>query len=94
MIYNKTNIKNADFSELMNYKIKIVAESNRRGSNKLFDGKPNCSGFNINQYVHDGMTVGQYQSMIKAKFSKADPQFHLSKHLIYDIEQGNIELHG
>lgn len=94
MIYNKTNIKNADFSALSSYKIKIIGESNRRGSNKTFKGQPNCSGYNINQHIRDGMTVAQYQAMIKNTFSEADPQFHLTKHLKYDIEQGTLELHS
>ena len=92
MKYTKENIKTADFSELLNYKIRIVAKSNRKGSKKLFNGKPNCSGFNINKLIHDGMTVAQYQAVIKNNFSSSDPQFCLTKHLKYDIALGNIEL--
>ncbi|MCQ3831169.1 hypothetical protein HXX02_17185 [Microbulbifer elongatus] len=92
MKYTKENIKTADLSELQNYKIRIVAKSNRRGGSKLFNGKPNCSGFNINKLIHDGITVAQYQAIIKNNFSSSDPQFCLTKHLKYDIEHGNFEL--
>jgi hypothetical protein len=92
MKYTKLNIKNVDISDLIDYKICIVSKSNRRGSNKLFNGKPNCSGYNINKLVRDGMTVGQYQAVIRNNFSSNDPQFCIVKHLRYDIENGNFEL--
>lgn len=92
MKYNFENIKNTDFSELTDYKIIIVGTSNRRKTEKEFLGKPNCSGFNINQHLTSGMSVAQYQAMIKTNFNSSDPQFSLIKHLKYDIEKSYIEL--
>ncbi len=92
MKYNQDNIHTADIADLLDYKIHIVSASNRRPSHKLFNGKPNCSGYNINQLIHNGMTVAQYQAVIRNNFSPNDPQFSLHKHLRYDILQGHIEL--
>ncbi len=92
MKFNQDNIKSVKISDLFDYKIKIMSESNRRVSNKLFNGQPNCSGFNINKLIKNGMTVEQYQAVIRNNFSPNDPQFSLSKHLRYDILQGHIEL--
>jgi 5-methylcytosine-specific restriction enzyme A len=92
MKYTKHNISAANFSDLLDCKIKIVGEPYRKGSDKTFNGKPNSSGFNINKLVQDGMTVREYQSLIKDNFSVNDPQYSLTKHLKYDIEKGFIEL--
>jgi len=92
MKYTKENINKADLPDLLDFKIVIVSKSNRRASAKTFDGKPNCSGYNINKLIHDGMSVSQYQAIIRNNFSSNDPQFCLTKHLKYDIEHGNIEL--
>ena len=87
------NIKNIKISDLLDYKIRIISVRNRRGSNKMFNGKPNCSGFNINRYIKNGMSVTQYQAMIRNNFSSSDPQYDLSKHLKHDVNKGNIELY-
>ena len=92
MRYTKENIKNVDLSDLLDSKIVFVSKSNRRVSTKTFNGKPNCSGYNINKLIHDGMSVSQYQATIRNNFNSHDPQFSLTKHLKYDIEHGNIEL--
>jgi hypothetical protein len=92
MKINSENFKNANFNELLNYTITIVAASNRRKTNKEFLGKPNCSGANINKYLVNGMSLVEYQAMIIDNFNSSDPQFSLTKHLKYDIEHGHIEL--
>jgi hypothetical protein len=92
MKFNADNIKSADFSALLNYKIVKVGPSNRRRGNKTFMGKPNCSGYNINANLVRGMSVAAYQSMIRNNFNSMDPQFSLVKHLKYDIEFGFLEL--
>lgn len=92
MKYTKKNIRNVDISALVNYRILIVSESNRRGSGKLFNGKPNCSGYNINKFLRNDMTVGQYQATIRNNFSPNDPQFSLVKHLKSDVMNGYVEL--
>ncbi len=86
------NIRNTDLNECLHFSIRLVGTSTRRGSHLMFEGKENCSGYNINKYIFDGMTVNQYQNMIKTKFNPDDPQFSLTKHLKYDIEKGFIEL--
>ncbi len=86
------NIRNTDLNECLHFSIRLIGKSTRRGSNLTFEGKENCSGHNINKYIFDGMTVNQYQNMIKANFNPNDPQFSLTKHLKYDIEKGFIEL--
>lgn len=88
MIYTKTNVASINLNDLLDFKIRIVSKSTRRGSNKVFNGKPNCSGFNINKYIKDGMTVAQYQAVIRNNFSANDPQFSLTKHLKHDILVG------
>ncbi len=93
MKIDKNNIKHTTLSECLNLKIKIVGTSNRKGSNTNFNDKENCSGFNINKHVFEGMTVNEYQAMIAKRFSKEDPQYSLTKHLKYDIERGLYELH-
>ncbi|WP_313396649.1 hypothetical protein [Atlantibacter hermannii] len=90
MIVNSSNIATFDISKHLHFVIKIVGESYRRGSNS----GTNCSGFNINRELVDGMTVGEYQEMIKRRFDKSDLQFSLTKHLKYDIAKGYLELHG
>ncbi len=85
MKYTKRNIESADLNELLDFKIRLVSESTRGGSNKIFKGKPNCSGYNINKHIKDGMTVGQYQAVIRNNFSSNDPQFSLTKHLKYYV---------
>lgn len=92
MKYTKRNIKDANIDDLLDYKIRIISESTRRGSGKLFNGKPNCSGYNINKLVIDGMSVRRYQAVVRNNFSAGDPQFSLVKHLKYDILQGHFEL--
>jgi hypothetical protein len=87
------NYKNFNFKELGNYKIVIVGASNRRGSSKQFLGKPNCSGYNINQHVHSDMTVSEYWAVFNTNFSPDDPQYDLNKHLKYDIANCFFELH-
>lgn len=47
----------------------------------LFDGKLNCSGYNINKLIDDGMAVSQYQAIIRSNFSLNAPQFSISKNL-------------
>lgn len=90
MIINSGNIATFDISNNLHLVIKIVGKSHRRGSESAI----NCSGFNINKELVDGMTVGEYQEMIKRRFHESDPQFSLTKHLKYDIEKGYLELHG
>lgn len=90
MIISFKNISAFDINANLHFVIKIVGTSHRRGS-KL---GTNCSGFNINHELVDGMTVGEYQSMIKRRFKVSDPQFSLTKHLKYDVEKGYLELHG
>jgi hypothetical protein len=87
------NYRDFEIQELGNFKIIICGASNRRGSQKQFNGKPNCSGQNINKHVYSGMTLSEYWATIKAHFSPADPQYDLNKHLKYDIQQGHFELH-
>ena len=93
MIITKQNIKGVNISDLIDYKIRIISMANRRESNKQFNGKPNCSGYNINKFIKNGMTVAEYQAIIRNNFNSSDPQFDLSKHLKWDIEKGNIELY-
>lgn len=88
----RNNIDSVKLKDMLDYKIRFALKSSRKPSSKLFDGKPNCSGYNINKLIYDGMTVNQYQAIIKKKFNSNDPQFSLTKHLKYDIEQGFIEL--
>ncbi|MBY4626695.1 hypothetical protein [Vibrio parahaemolyticus] len=57
MKIDSTNIKYTDLSDCLHMKIKIVGKSNRKGSGKSVGGQENCSGFNINKYVFDGMSV-------------------------------------
>ncbi|EKF9400959.1 hypothetical protein O1B79_003498 [Vibrio cholerae] len=92
MKIDSTNIKYINLSDCLHMKIKITGKSNRKGSGKTVGGKENCSGFNINKYVFDGMSVNEYQTMIPKRFLKEDPQFSLTKHLKYDIENGFYEL--
>jgi 5-methylcytosine-specific restriction enzyme A len=92
MKYTKHNISEANFNDLLDFKIKIVGKPYRKRSDKTFNGKPNCSGFNINKLVQDGMTVREYQSMIESNFSIGDPQYSLTKHLKYDVENGYMEI--
>ncbi|GJL37816.1 hypothetical protein TUM17576_46360 [Enterobacter hormaechei] len=89
-IINATNIRSHNLSECHHFIIRIVGKSWRRGTSN----RTNCSGYNINQHIYDGMTVEAYQEMVTLKFDKNDPQFSLTKHLRYDIEKGFIELHG
>lgn len=93
MKIDHTNITGIDLSEHLHFKIKFTGSSTRRGSNLKFEGKENCSGFNINKYVFNGMSVNEYQNMIKQNFIESDPQFSLTKHLIYDVRKGFIELY-
>ncbi|MFH0226120.1 hypothetical protein ACGRPS_16575 [Vibrio furnissii] len=93
MKIDSTNIKYANLSDCLHMKIKIIGKSNRKGSGKSISGQENCSGFNINKYVFDGMSVHEYQTMIAKRFLKEDPQFSLTKHLKYDIKKGFYELH-
>lgn len=93
MNINKQNIIGINISDLLDYKIRIISLANRRGSNKQFNGKPNCSGYNINKFIKNGMSVAQYKATIRNNFNSSDPQFDLSKHLKWDIEKGNIELY-
>jgi len=88
MKYTKENIASINLNDLLDFKIRIVSKTTRRGSNNIFNGKPNCSGFNINKYIKDGMTVAQYQAVIRNNFSVNDPQFSLTKHLKHDILVG------
>ena len=67
MKIDKSSYEGVRLSELGQYVIKIVNESNRRPSNKLFDGKPNCSGYNINQYVYDVLVAPQGKSILLLK---------------------------
>lgn len=90
MVVNGNNIAAFNISDNPHYIIRIVGKTNRRGS----ESGTNCSGFNINRELVDGMTVGEYQAMIKRRFDEADPQFSLTKHLKYDVEKGYVELHG
>jgi hypothetical protein len=92
MKIDSESIKNANLNELLDYKISIVGPSNRQKTNKEFMGKPNCSGVNINEHLVNGMTVAQYQAMIRNHFHSGDPQFCVTKHLKYDIEHGHLEL--
>ncbi|ENP8375943.1 hypothetical protein ACF8FL_20050 [Vibrio sp. zbq_19] len=92
MKIDSTNIKYTDLSDCLHMKIKIIGKSNRKGSDKSVGGQENCSGFNINKHVFDGMSVNEYQMMIANRFLKEDPQFSLTKHLKYDIERGFYEL--
>ncbi len=92
MKITKHNINRVNISDILDYKIKIISLANRRGSNKQFNGKPNCSGYNINKLIKTGMTVARYQAIIRSNFNSNDPQFHLFKHLKWDIAKGNIEL--
>ena len=85
---NIKSIKGKNLSGYQDFVIRIVGISNRKGSN--LGG--NCSGFNINKELSDGMTVREYQQMILRRFSKSDPQFCLTKHLKYDIKHGFVEL--
>ncbi|CNE74586.1 hypothetical protein DVQ33_18090 [Yersinia enterocolitica] len=90
-IINARNIKNLPLSNYLNFKIKIVGISNRKGTSN----STNCSGFNINKYIKDGMTVQEYQDMVEQRFDHDnDRQYSLTKHLRYDIEKGHIELHS
>ncbi|WP_160062115.1 hypothetical protein [Psychromonas sp. L1A2] len=93
MKIDHTNIAGIDLSEYFHFKIKFTGASTRRGSNLKFEGKENCSGYNINKYVSNGMSVNEYQNLIKQHFNENDPQFSMTKHLIYDIKKGFIELH-
>ena len=92
MKYTKHNIGNVDLNNLLEYKIRIVGTSSRKPGNKLFNCKHNCSGYNVNKFLEDGMTVGKYQALIRNKFNTNDPQFNLTKHLKFDIEQGFLAL--
>lgn len=92
MEYNQDNIHGVKMADIQDFKIRIVSAIERRGSGKTFKGKPNCSGYNINKYIHNGMTVAEYQNMVRIKFDKDDPQFSISKHLRHDIKQGHIKL--
>lgn len=92
MKINSINVNNTDLSECLSHKIKIVGESNRRGSHLFPDAYEKCCGFNINKYIYDGMSVNEYQMMIKQRFNSEDPQFSLTKHLRYDIRKGFLEL--
>lgn len=94
MKYDQSNIMHANLNDILHFKIRIVSASTRRGSKLLYDGRPNCSGYNINQYVTDGMTVGEYQYVIAQHFNPRDPQYSLTKHLKYDVEKGYFELEG
>lgn len=89
MKIDTNNIKDVDLKNHLHFKIVIVGTSNRKGS-----GRDNCSGYNINKNIFNGMSVDEYQNMIIENFSKNDPQYSLTKHLKYDIEKGFIELHG
>ncbi len=91
-IINHTNYQNIDLNSYLHYKIFTVNSSTRRGSGKLYEGKPNCSGFNIWKLVENGITVNQYQNIIRNNFSKDDPQFSLTKHLLWDLEKGFLQL--
>jgi hypothetical protein len=89
---NKYNVKGKRLSEYQDYVIHRISETTRIGSNKLFNGKPNCSGLNLWNWGHDNMTVSDYQKMIKEKCDKNDPQYNMTKHLRYDIRMGFVEL--
>lgn len=88
MIINSSNVTKFNLSECQHMVICITGITKRRGSSNGI----NCSGFNINKELKDGMTVQAYQDMIKQRFDPADPQFSLTKHLRYDIQKGYLEL--
>lgn len=91
----KIDAENVHLHDLLNcqhYMIKRVGVSTRRGSGLMFAGKENCSGYNINKHIFDGMTVGEYQQIIKLHFHEDDPQYSLTKHLRHDIAKGYIVL--
>lgn len=92
MEYNQDNIHGVKIADIQGFKIKILSVIERRGSGKTLKGSQNCSGYNINKHIHDGMTIAEYQDMVRMKFDKDDPQFSISKHLRYDIKQGHIKL--
>lgn len=94
MKIDSTNVNQTELLHCLNFVLRLTGPSNRCGSNLLFDGRENCSGFKINKYIFDGMTVREYQQMIKHRFHEDDPQFSLTKHLKYDIKKGFIELQG
>lgn len=94
MKIDSSNVRLCNIDNYLDFVLRISGRSNRRGSNLLFEGRENCSGYNINQYIFDGMTVQEYQHMIKTRFLEGDPQFSLTKHLKYDIEMGFIVLEG
>ncbi|WP_437891326.1 hypothetical protein [Phytobacter sp. V91] len=94
MRIDSTNVSESDLLNCLNFKIRIIGISHRRASNLHVDGRENCSGYNINKSIFDGMTVHEYQQMIKLRFAENDPQFSLTKHLKYDIEKGFIVLEG
>lgn len=89
MIITSQNVHNVNLSEYPHLVIRIVGISNRKATSN----GTNCSGYNINKALYDGMTVQAYQEMIARRFNPADPQFSLTKHLRYDIKNGFLELH-
>lgn len=86
------NVHQYDLLNCGHFIIRLTGVSNRRGSRLTFAGRENCSGFNINKYIFDGMTVGEYQQIIILNFNEDDPQYSLTKHLRFDIEKGYITL--
>lgn len=89
MIITSRNVHGINLSEYSHYVIRVIGMSKRCGTNDA----TNCSGYNINKELYDGMTVQAYQDMIRRRFEPADPQFSLTKHLRYDISKGYLELH-
>lgn len=94
MRIDSTNVNQSDLRRCLNFVLRLTGKSNQRASNLQFDGRENCSVYNINKYIIDGMTVRDYKQMIKQRFHEYDPQFSLIKHLKYVIEKGFIELQG
>lgn len=89
MMITSQNVHDVDLSEYPHLVIRIVGVSNRKGTSN----GTNCSGYNINKEIYDGMTVQAYQEMIVRRFDPTDPQFSLTKHLRYDIQKGFLQLH-
>ncbi|WP_368893503.1 hypothetical protein [Kluyvera ascorbata] len=89
MIISAQNVHCINLSEYPDFIIRIIGTSHRNGTSN----GANCSGYNINQEIYDGMTVQAYQDMIRRRIDPEDPQFSLTKHLRYDIRKGYLELH-
>ena len=89
-VINKNNMPTPfRLSEYKEYTIHRLVELEKTGRGS---GKNNCSGYNLWKSGWNNMTVSEYQEMVKETCSTNDPQYSESKHLIYDIGHGWVEL--